>query len=107
MPEDPRLLQAFLEQSPVSRFMVDREFVFRAVYGDSTPILGKPAPELRDRPVAGALEPEQALVWRERFERALAGESLSLRERRGAVSWHILVFPIRLDRKVRYAAASA
>jgi len=107
MPEDLSLLQALLEQSPVSRFIVDRDFVCRSAHGETVSILGAAEAQLWDRPISEALEPEVEKVWRQRFERAFEGESLALRERRGAVSWQILVFPLRMEDEVRFAAAVA
>jgi signal transduction histidine kinase len=105
MPEDLRLLQTFLEQSPVSRFIVDRDFVCRSAHGETASILGVSVAQLQDCPIAHVLDPDVVKVWMPRFERAFEGESLSLRERRGAVSWQIQVFPLRIDGEVRYAAA--
>ncbi len=105
MPEDLALLQTLLEQSPISRFIVDRDFVCRSVHGETVSILGAAESQLFGRPIAETLEPELANVWRQRFERAFDGESLSLRERRDAASWQILVFPLRKAGTVQYAAS--
>jgi len=107
MSEELRLLQALLEQSPVSRLIVDRDLVCRSVHGDIPSMLGDPALRLHNSALEDLLDGDVAAVWRQRFERAFAGESISLRERRGSVSWQIIVFPIRMDDQIRYAAAVA
>jgi len=45
--------------------------------------------------------------WVVRFKRALAGETLVLRERHGETSWSVFLFPFVLEGAVRYAAGSA
>ncbi|MBZ5580934.1 MAG: hypothetical protein LAQ30_01790 [Acidobacteriia bacterium] len=69
---------------------------FHRVYGDTVALLGRSARELTGRPVASALHPQAAAAWKGRFARALAGETLSLRERGGESIWFITIFPIRL-----------
>ncbi len=101
------LSDAFLAQSPARYWAVDAEQVFREIHGDPGPVFGKPASELIGRPVAEALDPDRGAAWQNRFQRVLAGETLSLRERRGDSNWHVSVFPIRLDGEIRYAGALA
>ncbi len=62
---------------------------------------------LAGRSYAKALGPEQAETWGSRFARALAGETLVLRERRGDTAWSVSLFPIRVDGLVLYAGGSA
>ena len=52
-------------------------------------------------------EKERANAWQGRFERALEGETLTLRERRGKGTWEISVFPIRVDGQIRFAGGMA
>jgi PAS domain S-box-containing protein len=99
------LSDAFLEQSPACNWIVDRELIFRRVYGDPLPILGRTAGELLGRSVTEALDPECGLAWKERFERAFQGESLTLRERHGNRSWNISVFPISSEGRICYVGA--
>jgi len=98
---------ALLEQSPACQWIVGLHQIFERIFGDPAPIFGKPAEELNGRAVAEALEPELAAAWTERFSRALNGETLTLRERRGNATWHITVFPIRLEGRIRYAGGMA
>ena len=107
MPDAECLSEAFLEQSPGCQWMVDRDRVFHHVYGDSTPIFGKPPEELSGREVSAALEPESAAAWHDRVVRVLQGEILQLRERHGRGSWNITVFPVRLDGAILCAGGLA
>jgi len=106
-PEAPCLAETFLQESPACHWVVDVGGVFVRLYGDPAPLFGKPAAQLTGRPYAKALDPEQAETWSGRFKRALAGESLVLRERHGGTAWSIFLFPIRLEGEVRYAGGSA
>jgi len=99
------LSDAFLEQSPACNWIVDRELIFRRIYGDPLPILSRTAGELMDRSVTEVLDPEGGLAWKERFERAFQGESLTLRERQGNRSWNISIFPISADGGICYVGA--
>jgi PAS domain S-box-containing protein len=101
------LAEAFLEQSPTCYWAVTAAGVFDRFYGDPSSILGKPAAELAGRLAAEVLPAEIASVWRDRFARALGGETVVLRERRGNGIWHLTVFPMRLEGKIRYAGALA
>src|ERR1017187_9073491 len=95
MPGSASLAEAFLEQSPACSWIVNAESEFQRVYGDSLPVFGKASAELVGRKVAQALDKETAPVWTDRMARALGGETLLLRERRGDAAWHITLFPIR------------
>jgi signal transduction histidine kinase len=99
----PALSEALLSQSQACHWTVDTGQVFQQIYGDPSPVFGKPASELAGRPVAEALEPDLAAAWKERFARVFEGETLALRERRGDATWNISVFPIRFDGHIRYA----
>ena len=101
------LAEAFLEQSPACYWIVTSAGVFHRIYGDADSIFGKPACEMEGRPAAEALPPEIASVWRDRFARALGGETVILRERRGTTIWHFTVFPIRFGGEIRYAGGLA
>jgi PAS domain S-box-containing protein len=102
-----QLADAFLEQSPTCNWIVDRELIFCRVHGDAVPILGKAAGDLIGHSVNEALDPESARSWKERMGRALAGESLTLRDRQGNRSWNISVFPISMEGSICYAGALA
>jgi two-component system NarL family sensor kinase len=107
MPEPECLSEALLHQGPGCHWIFSEQHVFERIYGDSAPILGKPAAELTGRPLAETLPPEQARTWSERLARAFQGETLLLRERHANATWHITVFPIRIEGAVRYAGAMA
>jgi len=97
MPDSASLAEAFLEQSPACSWMVSEGCEFQRIYGDSLPVFGKAAAELLGRRVEQALDKEAAPVWSDRMARALRGETLLLRERRGNAAWHITLFPVRRE----------
>jgi signal transduction histidine kinase len=97
------LAEAFLEQGPACYWMVTAAGVFHRIYGDPSSIFGKPASELAGRSAAEVLPLELARVWRDRFARALEGETVVLRERRGLAVWSLTVFPIRFGAEIPYA----
>jgi signal transduction histidine kinase len=101
------LSDAMLAQSPACQWAVDSNHVFQEIYGDPSSLFGMPASELAGRPVRDLREPALAASWSDRFSRALAGEVLSLRERRADAIWNVSVFPIRLDGQICYAGALA
>jgi two-component system NarL family sensor kinase len=70
-------------------------------------VLGKTADQLIGRPLAEVLPAQQAQSWSDRFAKALAGESLYLRERKGDTTWYLSVFPIRTAEGALYAGAMA
>ena len=106
MPDTP-LAEAFLNQSEACHWVLDRDRIFQRIYGDPTPILGRPAAELLGRSFADSLDADESLVWETRVSRALDGESLRLRERRGGQSWNISVFPVRTGGEIRHAGVMA
>ena len=87
--------------------MVREDLVFHRVYGSSVAVLGKPAEELTGHCALDVLDADLAKTWSGRFAKALAGESLYLRERQGDTTWYISVFPIRAKDGMRYAGAMA
>jgi two-component system NarL family sensor kinase len=107
MPETECLSETLLEQSPVCVWIVREDLVFHRVYGLSIPVLGKAAAELTGECALEVLEAEAAKTWCGRFARALAGETLHLRERSGDTTWYISVFPVRARDGTRYAGALA
>jgi signal transduction histidine kinase len=106
------LAECFLEQSPACYWIVkaDRlapgrlkakpawsDFAFVRLWGDPSALFGKGKADLAGKPSAAVLSAHVARVWRGRFERALEGEFLTLRERHGKSAWYISVFPIHLS----------
>lgn len=87
--------------------MVSADQVFLRVFGDTTALFGRPAVEVAGRAVSEALAKERADAWQGRFQRALEGETLSLREHRGKGTWEISVFPIRVEGEIRFAGGMA
>jgi signal transduction histidine kinase len=106
MPDAQNLAELFLEQTPACQWMVSAAGIFERFYGDPTPLFGRPAAELTGRAPA-VLGKEQGVAWSGRFERALEGETMLLRERRGKDSWYVTVFPVRCEGEIRYAGALA
>ena len=105
---DPECLaEALLLQSPVCHWVVTAAGLFHRIYGDPACIFGKPASELVGRPAAEALAPELANAWRDRFARALKGETMILRERRGNAIWGLILFPLRFGGEIRYTGGLA
>jgi two-component system, NarL family, sensor kinase len=107
MPESECLSEALLEQSPACLWVVREDLVFQRVYGLAAAVLGKSAEELTGKSAQDALDAETAPAWCSRFARAVAGETLYLRERRGSCTWYISVFPVRGKDGARYAGAMA
>lgn len=107
MSHTPSPAELLLEQSPACHWLVDAAGVFKSIYGDPSPILGKPAAVLLGRPLAETLDPEAAAMWQSRFGRALAGESLTLRERHSEGIWSVSIYPIRMAGEIQYAAGVA
>jgi signal transduction histidine kinase len=99
------LAEAFLEQSPTCHWILDQAGVFRRICGDTSSVLGYGASAL-DGKSLDVLGPDLAASWRDRVARALAGETLSIRDRRGEHTWNISIFPIRFE-GVLYAGALA
>ena len=100
-------IEIYLDQCPACQWMVSADRAFLRVYGDATELFGRPALELAGRAVSEALEKERAHAWQGRFQRALEGETLSLREHRGKGTWEISVFPIRVEGEIRFAGGMA
>lgn len=107
MPESECLSDALLEQSPACHWLVREDLVFHRVYGNSQAVLAKTAEELTGRSALDSLGPDTAPAWCSRFARALAGETLYLRERLGGGTWYITVFPVRTKDGSRYAGGIA
>jgi PAS domain S-box-containing protein len=105
--ESPCLAELFVQQTPGCHWVLDTSGTFTNLYGDPLPLFGKSAAELSGRRYEDALSGEHADTWRSRFQRALSGETLVLRERLGETAWSILLFPIRVEGEIRYAGASA
>ena len=107
MPESGSLSDELLEQSTACLWMVGEDLVFHRVYGPSNAVLGKPAEELKGHCAREALDAESSKTWCGRFVRALAGETLYLRERSGDSTWYISVYPVLTKDGRRYAGALA
>ncbi len=107
MGDSENLAEAFLEQGPACHWIVDSAGSMLRIYGDPSGILGQSAAALRGKTPEEALEGEAAETWRARYTRALAGETLRLRENAGGTTWHISIFPIRQNDEIAYAGALA
>ena len=101
------LADVFLEQAPACHWIANAADVFVRIYGESVPIFGKLPAELAGRPLAEALDPEVAGTWSDRFAHAMAGESQTLRERRGKTIWYVSIFPVCVGNNVCYAGGLA
>ncbi len=107
MPGADRFAELLLEQTPGCQWIVSAPGIFQRFYGDPAPLFGKSAPEMVGRAPADVLEPDQAAAWAGRFSRALGGDAVLLRERRGKEAWYVTVFPVRLEGKICYAGGQA
>ena len=96
------LAKSFLEQCGGVIWAVDQKGAFYRFYGDPSYVFGKSAAELQDRTPEMALDSGPGEQWKNRFARALAGETLMLRERRGDMTWYVKLFPIRIDGKISH-----
>jgi PAS domain S-box-containing protein len=91
---DP-LSDAFFEQSPECQWIVDAGGVFLRANGGASAIFGRTAAELAGKTVSDVFDAANAALWRSRFDRVLAGETLHLRERRRGALWYITMFPVQ------------
>jgi signal transduction histidine kinase len=103
------LAESFLEQSPACFWIVKGScaaggrssprfegLTFERVWGRSEPLFARSAAQLTGRPCDKSLAEESAPLWCERFERAMEGASLLLRERRGDTFWYVSLFPMQI-----------
>ena len=101
------LAEIFLQQSPACQWMVSADGAFERFYGDPLPLFDRSAAQLVGRLPDDVLGSEEAAAWRCRFTRALSGETMLLRVRRPAGTWHVTVFPIRIEGEIRFAGGNA
>jgi two-component system NarL family sensor kinase len=87
--------------------MVSADGAFERFYGDPLPLFDRSAAQLVGRLPDDVLGSEEAAAWRCRFTRALSGETMLLRVRRPAGTWHVTVFPIRIEGEIRFAGGNA
>ncbi|MEI9974472.1 MAG: histidine kinase [Ignavibacteriota bacterium] len=107
MPDSECLSEILLEQSPACLWMVREDLVFQEIYGCPDGVLGKPVGKLIGQCALDVLATEVAKTWCNRFARALAGETLNLRERNGNTTWYVSVYPVRAKDGTRYAGGMA
>ena len=107
MTDEHGLAKSFLEQCGGVIWAVDQKGAFYRFYGDPSYVFGKSAAELQDRTPEMALDSGPGEQWKNRFARALAGETLMLRERRGDMTWYVKLFPIRIDGKISHMGGVA
>jgi signal transduction histidine kinase len=107
MVEESWLSEALLEQCLACLWVADSADIFQKFYGDPQPVFGKTAGELKGQAPAAVLDRALAEAWTNRFRRAFGGETLKLRERRGHVSWHVTMFPIRREGRILYSGGLA
>jgi len=107
MTDEQWLTQAFLEQCPAVTWAVDRTGAFHKFFGDPSSVFGKSAAELTGQAPEAALDSVPGDQWKSRFARALAGEVLMLRERRGDTTWYVKLFPIGRDGRISHVGGVA
>jgi PAS domain S-box-containing protein len=92
---DDSLAKAFLEHCPALLWIVGLDGSFSEIHGNAAALFGVSESELKGQRLENALDGASGEQWRNRFSRALAGETLHLRERRTDSVWNVTVFPIR------------
>jgi signal transduction histidine kinase len=107
MQDTGSLEEIFLQQSPACQWIVSEEGAFSRFFGDPMPLFDHSATQLLGRFPSDVLGPDEAIAWRGRFARALQGETLRLRERRGPATWYVAVFPLRIEGEIRMVGCSA
>src|SRR5205085_129038 len=95
MSEAHPLAELYLAQSPGCHWVAGPDGRFVQVFGDACALFGARAADLVGRAPEALLPPEQAVQWRGRYKRVVAGEALSLRERRPNGTWNVSLFPLR------------
>ena len=106
--EDARsLAELFLQQAPACQWIVARTGAFDRFYGDPLALFGHPESALVGKLPGVVLDRDEAAAWNGRFSRALHGETMLLRERRGPGTWYVTVFPIRVEGEICYAGGLA
>ena len=101
------LAEIFLQQSPACQWIVSAEGAFTRFYGDPLPLFDRSAALLVGCLPGDVLGADEAAAWRERFARALSGETLLLHERRPSGTWYVTLFPLRVEGVIRFAGGSA
>jgi signal transduction histidine kinase len=101
------LAEIFLQQSPACQWIVSAEGAFTRFYGDPLPLFDRSAALLVGCLPGDVLGADEAAAWRERFARALSGETLLLHERRPTGTWYVTLFPLRVEGVIRFAGGSA
>jgi signal transduction histidine kinase len=105
---DPWLAKTFLEQCPAVLWTATRDGIFCEVYGDPSAIFGKSAAELVGRSLEALAQAGNSFEkWQNRFARALAGETVMLRERHGDATWDVTLFPIHSNGQVSHLGGMA
>jgi len=107
MSDEGSLEDLYLRQSPACHWITGTDGRFVRVFGASCALFGRGPEELVGSNLDAWMTPERAAVWRSRFARVLAGETLSLNERWAKASWYISVFPLWAEREVRYICGLA
>jgi two-component system NarL family sensor kinase len=106
-PESASLTEQFLSQGPACHWIWSAEGVFKQLFGDVSRVFGQPAAALAGTRLTESLEGEMLPLWQNRFQRALDGETLTLRERHGSAVWYLSLFPIRACGESRFVGGSA
>jgi signal transduction histidine kinase len=107
MPDSLPLAEILLRQGPACHWVVSPDGIFQRIYGDPSPLFGHTEQELTGQSADQVLDPLQAAAWTNRFARAMHGETVTLRERRGHDTWYVEVFPVRWPEPCSPTACSA
>jgi two-component system NarL family sensor kinase len=100
MSESGSLAEIYLQQSPACHWIIGADGRFLYACGEVCQLFGRRAADLIGRDPEAVLPPEQAIQWRGRIKRVLAGEVLVLRERQGTGSWSVSLFPVRRNDQI-------
>jgi|SRR4051794_1600645 two-component system NarL family sensor kinase len=101
------LAELFVQQIPACQWIVAQTGAFEHFFGDPLPLFGHSESELLGKLPAEVFDRDVTARWSGRFERALHGETMSLRERHGQGNWYISIFPIHVEGAICYAGGLA
>jgi signal transduction histidine kinase len=89
--------ETLLRQIPGCAWLLKRDAVFHAVYGDATRVFGRPGADLEGRNFADLFEARARPSWLARVERVFSGETLCTSARFGeSATFSLSIFPVRL-----------